>query len=434
MQADSNTAPPETCDVLVIGGGPAGSTAAALLAKSGRRVVLLEKSEHPRFHIGESLLPRNVPILERLGVADAVHRIGVYKLGAEFVSDTCDRSVAFPFSLGLNKRYVHSYQVKRAEFDAILFCRAAEMGATVHENTRVTEVSLADAGGRTHVRASGPDGPRAFSAGFVLDASGRDTFMAGRLGTKRSDKQNSTAAVFAHFRGVEARTGETKGFISVHLVDDGWFWLIPLPEGVMSVGFVGNQSAFRDRAGSPGNMLMSRISASPSVRARMLDAERISDVTTTGNYSYRAERAWGEGYFMIGDAFAFLDPVFSSGVLLAMTAAERGAEVANAWLEDPSRGRAAARKAERLLRREMSSIGWLIYRINTPVMRDMFMNPSNRLRMRDGLVSMLGGNLDGGLKIKLPITAFKSAFYLLTLRARFSGAPAATAPLPAAAE
>ena len=133
---------------------------------------------------------------------------------------------------------------------------------------------------------------------------------------------------------------------------------------------------------------------SPTVSARMQDAELASEVMTAGNYSYRARSSWGEGYMMIGDAFAFIDPVFSSGVMLAMTAGELGANVANAWLDDPAAGTQLARRSERQLCRTMDRLSWLIYRINTPVLRGMLMAPRNRFRMRDGLVSVLAGNLD----------------------------------------
>ena len=354
----------EECDVLIIGGGPAGSTAAALLAERGRDVLLLEKDAHPRFHIGESLLPLNTAIFDRLGVCQQVEAMGVLKPGAEFVADDTGRAVQFAFANGLDKRYPHSWQVRRSEFDAMLFRHAAARGARVAEATRVVEVEFAPPGGRARVLATGPDGARRhYAPRFVLDASGRDTLLAGKLRSKRANKLNNTAALFAHFRGVERRTGELEGYISVHLVDDGWFWLIPLPDGVMSVGFVGNQAAFKNRRGSPHDMFMARLASSPSVSARMREAELISEVVSTGNFSYDASSSWGEGWLMIGDAFAFLDPVFSSGVLLAMTAAERGAEVADVWLDDPARGRVLAKRMERDLRRAMARIAWLVYRI-----------------------------------------------------------------------
>ncbi len=425
----------QECDVLIIGGGPAGSTAAALLAERGRDVVLLEAAVHPRFHIGESLLPRNTALFDRLGLREQVAAIGVHKPGAEFVSDATGQSVHFAFALGLDKQYTYSWQVRRAEFDELLFRTARSRGARAEENTRVTELQFAPPGGRAQVTAAGPDGKmRRYAPRFVLDASGRDTFLAGRLRTKQSNKHNTTAALYAHFRGVERRGGELEGYITVHLAEDGWFWMIPLPDGVMSVGFVGDQSAFKGRRGTPHDLLMDRINGSPTVSARMRRAELLSDVTSTGNYSYRSTSAWGEGYMLIGDAFGFVDPVFSSGVLLAMTAGDLGADVADAWLDNPAAGRARARRVERDVTHAMHRISWLIYRINTPALRHLFMAPKNVLRMRDGLVSLLAGNLRGSWDSVIPVLAFKGVFYAMSLAMRLglrptpSAAPVRLAP------
>ncbi len=425
----------EECDILIIGGGPAGSTAAAVLAARGRSVVLLEKGAHPRFHIGESLLPLNTAIFDRLGLREQVAAMGVLKPGAEFVADDTGRAVQFSFANGLDKRYPYSWQVRRADFDAMLFRNAAARGASVAEDTRVTEVEFAPPGGRARVHAMGPDGqPRHFAPRFVLDASGRDTLLAAKLRSKRANKFNSTAALFGHFRGVERRTGELEGYISVHLVEDGWFWLIPLPDDVMSVGFVGNQAAFRNRRGSPHELLMERLASSPTVNARMRNAELIGEVVSTGNFSYDAATSWGEGWMMIGDAFAFLDPVFSSGVLLAMTSAERGAEVADAWLEEPARARVLARRMERDMRQAMARIAWLIYRINTPALRSLFMAPRNTLGMRDGLISLLAGNIRGSWRMALPVMAFKTIYHIVSLKKRLGLLTARREPTAVAAE
>ncbi len=406
----------DNCDVLVIGGGPAGATAAALLAQRGRDVVLLEKDAHPRFHIGESLLPRNSAVFDRLGVREKVAALGVHKPGAEFVSDATGQSVNFAFALGLDREYTYSWQVPRAEFDALLFATASSHGARAVESCRVTELQLAPAGGRSQVTATDANGTvRKFSANFVIDASGRDTFLAGRLRTKRSDKRNNTAALFGHFRNVQRRTGDLEGYITVHLAEDGWFWMIPLPDGIMSIGFVGSQAAFKGRAGSPHDLFMARLDASPTVSIRMQGATLVSEVTSTGNYSYRSASVWGEGYLMIGDAYAFVDPVFSSGVLLAMTTAELGAEIADTWLDNPAAGRALARKMDRDVRQAIARISWLIYRINTPALRKLFMAPRNILRMRDGLVSLLAGNLRGSWRLAVPVLAFKSIYHATSL-------------------
>ena len=410
----------EPCDVLIIGGGPGGSTAAALIADKGKDVVLLEKDAHPRFHIGESLLPRNLAILERLGIREEIASMGVLKPGAEFVSDETGKSVEFNFATGLDQEYTHSYQVKRADFDEALFANARRKGARTYERTVVTDVTFGAAGARARVSAKNSNGrPRVFTPKLVLDASGRDTFLATKFRLTEANKHNSTAAVFAHFRKVEYRAGKMAGYITVHLVKDGWFWMIPLPSDIMSVGFVGNQAVFKNRRGSVQDFFFEKVRDSPTVSARMTLAELASEVITTGNYSYCARSACGEGYFMIGDAFAFIDPVFSSGVLLAMTAGEIGAEVAIRWLADPKAGLTMARKAERRMRKSMDKIGWLIYRINHPVLRGMFMAPSDSFRMRAGLVSLLAGNMQRNWRYSAPLLAFKTVFYALSLTYRF---------------
>ena len=423
MPLDTSAAPSQdatACDVLIIGGGPAGATAATLLAGKGRHVILLEKDSHPRFHIGESLLPLNLRLFETLGVADRMAEIGVHKPGARFVSDEHGRHTAFSFAAGLNQDYTYAYQVRRSQFDEILFARAREAGADAREGVRVLDVTL-DARAGHRVTARGADGVvHAFRPRFVIDATGRDTMLANAMGSKARNPNNNTAAIYGHFRGVSPFGEEPEdGNITIHLFDEGWFWMIPLPDGVMSVGVVSNPDFFKRRRGEVRDFFLATLRAVPSVARRMEGAELVSDVTTTGNYSYSSKVMQGDGWLMAGDAYAFLDPVFSSGVLLAMASAEMGAEVADTWLDDPARAAPMARDFERKVKRAIGSLSWLIYRINKPVLRDMFMTPSNRFRMREGLVSLLAGDVHANANRQMPVLAFKGAFYALSLAYRF---------------
>ena len=403
------------CDVFVLGGGPAGSTIAALLAERGWNVVIAEKERHPRFHIGESLLPLNIPLLQRLGVYEQVKNIGMPKYGAEFNSTQHGPPVTFDFSTAWDKSYPSAFEVRRSEFDEILFRNCGAKGAHTFEECRVTKVEF-QAGQNVRIDAHmGDRNEKTWNARFFVDASGRDTFLANRFGIKRRNRLHNSAAMYGHFTGAQRLPGKAAGNISMFWFDHGWFWFIPLLDGTTSVGAVCWPYYMKSRKSDPTTFFLDTIAMAPKLAERLRDAKLMHGVTATGNFSYKADRMHGDRYIMIGDAFAFIDPVFSSGVMLAMNSAFLGADVVDANLRDPAQAPALLRKFDRSVRAGISGFSWFIYRMTHPSIRDMFMGPTNRLRMQEAVLSLLAGDLFRGTPIHWGLRAFKGTYYLLNL-------------------
>lgn len=401
------------CDVLVIGGGPAGSTISALLAQRGRDIVLLEKSRHPRFHIGESLLPFNMPLFEQLGVAREIESIGMPKYGAEFVSPWHEQPVMFEFASALDNSFPSTYQVRRSEFDDILFRNAARKGARAIEGCRVTGVEFRPGGAEVTAREeSGRE--RAWQTRFVVDASGRDTFLASRLGVKERSRKHNSAAIYGHFSGATRLPGRAEGNITLFWFDHGWFWFIPLADGATSVGAVCWPHYMKTRKTSPGQFLLDTIALCPALAERVRHAELISPVTASGNYFYSAGRAAGANYIMLGDAFAFIDPIFSTGVFFAMHGAVVGADTVETCLDDPRRARRALDAYDASVHRGVRAFSWFIYRVTTPGLRDIFMSPNNRYRLRDALLSVLAGNVLRSRRLGMRLLALKALYYVIS--------------------
>ena len=382
------------CDVAVIGGGPAGSTVATLLARQGHAVMVLEKEHHPRFHIGESLLPMNLPVFERLGVLDKVRALGVYKAGADFEADNERGYNTYAFSDVVGHSPPHAFQVWRQDFDKMLFEHAREAGADMREGQEVLKVD--QVGPReSWLDVRGDDGrDYQVQARYVIDASGRDAFFAGRKKLKRKNPQHQSAAIFGHFRGAGRREGEDAGNISIYSFAHGWMWMIPLPDGVMSVGAVCRPEYLKQRKGRTVEFLLETVQQVPAMWQRLQHAALIgNDIRVTGNYSYDATRMGGPGWVLVGDAFAFLDPVFSSGVYLAMSGAERVAELVDVSLREPRREMALMRALEKRQRKGMRRFAFFIYRFNGPAMQWLFRHPNRRFRLEQGVTSMLAGDV-----------------------------------------
>jgi 2-polyprenyl-6-methoxyphenol hydroxylase-like FAD-dependent oxidoreductase len=405
----------ETCDVFVLGGGPAGSTAAALLAERGWKVVIADKERHPRFHIGESMLPMSTPLFERLGVREQVEKIGMIKYGAEFISPQHHRTVTFDFSRAWNADYPSTYQVRRSQLDEILFRNSGAKGAQTVEECRVTDVQFPEKED-VRIAAEMADGTkRAWQARFFIDASGRDTFLSRRFDMKRRNHEHNTAAMFGHFVNAKRLPGKEEGNISIFWFDHGWFWFIPLLDGQTSVGAVCSAEYMKSRKSDTRAFFFETIARCPALAARLAEAQLPGSVTATGNYSYYSERMHGERWILVGDAWAFVDPVFSSGVLLGMNSAFWGAEAVDAYLRNPAKAPAALRRFERTVRGGVRNFSWFIYRMTTPAIESLFMQPSDKLRMQTAVISLLAGDLFRGTPIQKGLRAFKAVYYLWSL-------------------
>jgi flavin-dependent dehydrogenase len=398
------------CDVLVVGGGPSGSTTAALLKRRGWRVIQLEKDRHPRFHIGESLLPCNLPIMEELGVLDKVRALGVVKHGADFPSPRPEGYQTFHFRRALGGSPPHAFQVKREEFDQMLFEHARESGVDARERIKVEKVEV-EGVGKVVAHAHDADGnAQTFRARYLVDASGRDTLLGSALKLKRKNDQHQSAAIFSHFRGVEFRPGEDAGNISIYNFEHGWCWFIPLREGVMSVGCVCFPEYLKTRRGKNEEFLLQTLQMMPEAWQRMTNAEMISEVRVTGNYSYTCERMAGPGWVMVGDAFAFVDPVFSSGVYLAMHSGKQAAALVDEVLREPSREASLQAAFADRIRRGVKVFSWFIYRFNSPAMRGLFAAPRNIWRVEDGVISMLAGDVFDNPAVMRRLHFFKALY------------------------
>ncbi len=314
---------PDTYDAIIIGGGPAGATTALCLARAGKRVIIIEKNEFPRFHVGESFLPRGYDLIQELGLGERLSQIPqVAKYGAEFGFGAGKASTYFTFDQALHDEGPTAFNIERAPFDKMLLDAAVEEGAalrvpaTVKKIVRLSEGDVAvDIGGET------------ISGRFLLDASGQTTLLGRHLGTRRTLENHRKVAYFGHFENVERLPGRAEGHPTVAMCDEGWFWMINIDERRTSIGFVLDADIAKTIDCPASDMLFWGIERCPLVRERVTNATLPTMTHTIADYSYYCRPFSGPGYFQVGDAAFFLDPIFSSGIALGMETATKVAEL-----------------------------------------------------------------------------------------------------------
>jgi len=380
----------EMTDVIVIGGGPGGCTAATLLAQKGFSVLLLERERFPRFQIGESMLPFSNDLLNRLGIMDQlVEGDFTPKYGAEFVTADGKLNTVFRFDLNLGPKYQRTFQVTRATFDELLMRNAEKHGVEVRQECAVTAVDTTDPNRAVVTTASG----ERLEARFVVDATGHNALLGTRNGSKEDLGQLRSVAVFAHYRNVPRAEGRRGGNIIVVVLRDAWFWLIPITKELMSVGLVTTRDHVKACGLRPEELLERSIAETPFVAERMRAAERVSEIRTRKDFSYAMRKIAGENFAMVGDAAGFLDPIFSTGVYMAM----KGASLAADGIEQRLRrgSMRLLRRYDRHFHRAFRRYLAFVSNFYTRPFLEVFLHPSPRFGLEKAIVNVLGGDVYG---------------------------------------
>lgn len=365
----------DSYDVIVIGGGPSGSTVGTLVAEAGNKTLVIERTKFPRFHIGESLMPETYWTFKRLGMLPKLQNSDfVKKYSVQFVTATGKESQPFYFDERDPHEKSQTWQVLRSRFDEMLLDNAAEKGATVWQETNVNEViweestddDLPKAVGVVVTRKGEP--PRRIGAKVIVDATGLNALISKRLGIRKIDPKLKKAAYFAHFKGCARDPGKNGGATLVLSTreNDGWFWYIPLPDDITSVGVVGDLSRMSQYQLTKEEILQQEIDKCPGLLSRMPNAERVGEVHVLSDFSYRATRCAGDGWVLVGDAFGFLDPMYSSGVFLALKSGEMAADAINAALKSDRPDATNLSKWGDELSSGMQTIRKLVYAFYTP--------------------------------------------------------------------
>lgn len=407
-------------DVAIIGGGPAGSSAAILLSQAGRSVIVLERDKFPRFHIGESLLPFSMKAFTRLGIQEKMRAAGfIEKFGGEMADAGGEKAVKFYFKDGFRSRTDRSFQVTRAEFDKLLLDHARENGAEVSEETAVSGAKF-DADGVELEVAPRNESPRLLRAKYVIDASGRHSFLGTRLNLKKNYQHLQKLSLFAHYEGVHWEPPPDGTLTRMIRALHSWFWILPLDRGRTSVGMVLDAADFKSARLSPEDYFERAVREQPLIVERLGEGRRVSPVHVAADFSYRMKRLTGERWLLAGDAAGFIDPVFSSGVFLAVLAGEKAADVLHEVLDRPIRRARLFASYERLVNRAMDVYLRFVDAWYSKEFIEIFLNPRDRFQIPPAVNAVLGGNIGESFAIRWRMEVF---YLLVRLQKRWALCP-----------
>ena len=381
---------------MVIGGGPGGSAAATLIARAGKRVLVLEKERFPRFHIGESLLPYNRRLFDEMGVLPVLEAAGFpKKFGAQFHLGNASKSLKLVFRNGCFTRETTAFQVERATFDHLLLKHTRASGAEVREGWTVTK--SADENSEVAIQARGDNGEiETFRGSFLVDASGRGNFTGNQEGLRIIHPSLRKLAVFGHFEGVVLDVGTAAGDTVIVRLENKWFWLIPISEKKTSVGCVMDQAEFAQAKQSPAEVFTRIWQSSTTMRERMKNTRLVNTIQTTSDFSYYNRRLVGPRLLRVGDAAGFMDPIFSAGVYLAMHSGKLAAQVVVDSLAARDDGSRRLKRYEKRVFRAMRIYWNMVEAFYTKPFIELFMQPRPKFHLPDAIVAILAGELEGG--------------------------------------
>ncbi len=359
----------EACDCIVIGGGPAGATVSTILSDFGHRVTVLEKSRFPRHHIGESLMPQTYWTFKRIGMLDKLKQSDfTSKESVQFISSKGQESQPYYFPDRDPREWSFTWQVKRDKFDKMMLDNAREHGVDVREGVQVKEV-LFDGSRAVGVRAMLEGQAKDLRCKVVIDATGVNALLSKQLGIREGEPGLKNAAIYAYWKGAHRDQGRNAGATLVIYTPDkqGWFWSIPLENDITSIGIVGKpQFLITGRGDDPLAILEEEIARTPGIARRVANAERVSHAYVTSDFTYRARRIAGDGWVLCGDAFGFLDPIYSSGVLLALKMGELTADTVHEALQENDLSAARLGRHGQRVAKGMQLVRQLVYAFYQP--------------------------------------------------------------------